>query len=67
MVPSQTNHDVAGYTVDELLSAAPEALGMKAFGERVVICLLDEITRKAMMYVSSKLISNLFVSNYLVC
>lgn len=52
MVPAQSNREVADTTVAELLSAAPEALGCKALGKRITICLLDETTRKAMMYVS---------------
>ncbi|KAF8966173.1 hypothetical protein BDZ97DRAFT_1658235 [Flammula alnicola] len=50
MVPAETNKEIAGYTVDELLSAAPKAFGVKAFGVRVVICLMDDIVRQAMMY-----------------
>lgn len=50
MVPAQSNRTVAGYTLDELLNAAPEKFGLKALGMRLSICLLDDITRKAMMY-----------------
>jgi len=50
MVPAQSNADVARYTLDELLAAAPGALGIKKFGEKVSICLMDDITRVAMMY-----------------
>ena len=51
MVPADTNREVAGYTVDELLGFVPETFGMKAFGERTVICLLEDIVRESMSYV----------------
>ncbi|KAF8883027.1 hypothetical protein BD779DRAFT_1444405 [Infundibulicybe gibba] len=49
MVPAQTNHDVAGYTVEELLYALPERFGIKNLGKRITTCLLDEPVRIAMM------------------
>ena len=55
MVPDPTNAEVAGYTMDELLSAVPETL--KTFSQRIAICLLDERVRISMMFV--KLISRL--------
>ena len=51
MVPADTNREVAGYTVDELLSFVPETFGVKAFGERIVICLLEDLVRESMSYV----------------
>jgi hypothetical protein len=51
MVPAETNRIVAGYTLDELLCPVPEAFGLRAFGVKIVVCLLDDITREAMMYV----------------
>lgn len=51
MVPAETNRVVAGYTLDELLCPVPEAFGLRAFGVKIVLCLLDGITREAMMYV----------------
>ncbi|KAF5319248.1 hypothetical protein D9619_008748 [Psilocybe cf. subviscida] len=50
MVPNETNHEVAEYTIEELLAAAPKAMGLRAFGERVVISLLEDFVRKAMIY-----------------
>ncbi|KAF8197134.1 hypothetical protein BJ912DRAFT_954888 [Pholiota molesta] len=50
MVPAETNRIVAGYTLDELLCPVPEAFGLRAFGVKIVVCLLDDITREAMMY-----------------
>lgn len=53
MVPDQTNHEVAEYTVEELLAPAPKVLGIRAFGERIVISLMEDLVRKAMMSVES--------------
>ncbi|KDR72939.1 hypothetical protein GALMADRAFT_73434 [Galerina marginata CBS 339.88] len=50
MVPADSNHELAGYTLDELLCAMPEAFGLKAFGVRVSVCLMDDIVREGMMY-----------------
>ncbi|KAJ2929427.1 hypothetical protein H1R20_g7656, partial [Candolleomyces eurysporus] len=52
MVPDETNNLVAGYTVAELLYAVPNKFGMKSFAERVVIALLEERVRIAMLYKS---------------
>jgi hypothetical protein len=49
MVPDETNNLVAGYTVAELLYAVPRKFGMKAFAERIVIALLEERVRIAML------------------
>lgn len=49
MVPDETNNLVAGYTVAELLYAVPKKFGMKSFAERVVIALLEERVRIAML------------------
>jgi hypothetical protein len=52
MVPADTNREVAGYTIDELLGFVPETFGLKAFGERTVICLMEDIVRESMLYVT---------------
>jgi hypothetical protein len=49
MVPAQSNHDVAGYTTEELLHAVPEMFGIKNFARRISICLLEERVRIAML------------------
>lgn len=49
MVPDESNNLVAGFTTGELLYAVPKALGLKAFGERIVIALLEERVRIAML------------------
>jgi hypothetical protein len=49
MIQDETNHEVAGYTVEELLAPAPKAFGLRAFGERIVISRLDNLVRKAML------------------
>ncbi|KIM48566.1 hypothetical protein M413DRAFT_20940 [Hebeloma cylindrosporum] len=50
MVPADTNKEVAGYTVEELLSPVPEAFGLKALGERMVICLMEDAVRESTSY-----------------
>ncbi|THU87659.1 hypothetical protein K435DRAFT_969803 [Dendrothele bispora CBS 962.96] len=50
MVPAQTNHDVAQYTLDELLYVVPIRFGLKEFARSLAISLLEDITREAMMY-----------------
>jgi len=52
MAPAPTNAEIAGYTIDELLSAAPETFGIKTLAQRIVICLLDDTVRVAMMFVN---------------
>jgi hypothetical protein len=49
MVPNETNKEVAYHTTQELICAVPEAFGLKAFAERVVITLLDDKLRVAFM------------------
>ena len=51
MIPAKVNHQVACYTMGELLSAVPEALGLKKFAENLSICLLEDRVREAMMLV----------------
>ena len=51
MVPADTNKEVGGYTVEELLSFVPETFGIKALGQRVVICLMEDAVRESMSYV----------------
>ncbi|THU80456.1 hypothetical protein K435DRAFT_785447 [Dendrothele bispora CBS 962.96] len=50
MVSAQTNHDVAQYTLDELLYAVPTRFGLREFARSLAISLLEDITREAMMY-----------------
>jgi hypothetical protein len=52
MVTADTNREVAGYTVDELISFVPENFGVKAFAERTVICLMEDVVRESMSCVS---------------
>ncbi|KAH9475208.1 Mycophenolic acid biosynthesis cluster protein B [Psilocybe cubensis] len=47
---TQSNHDLAGFTLEELLSAVPEFGGLKSFARRLAICAMDDIVREAMMY-----------------
>jgi hypothetical protein len=49
MVPAQTNHDVAIYTINELLHVVPEAFGIHAFAVRVILCLIEDPVRVAMV------------------
>ncbi|KAF8664838.1 hypothetical protein AX16_000679 [Volvariella volvacea WC 439] len=49
MVPAQTNHDVAQYTMEELLYIVPERFGLKNFARGLAICLLPDRVRVAMM------------------
>ena len=65
MVAAETNRELAGYTLDELLSFLPEAFGLKAVGERMVICVLEDIVRESMSYVPPPFkhaVSNFFIS-----
>jgi len=47
MVPADTNKEVAGHTIEELLNPIPETFGLKAFGKRVMICLMGDIVRES--------------------
>ncbi|KAF8151753.1 hypothetical protein B0H34DRAFT_139014 [Crassisporium funariophilum] len=49
MMQDEVNKEVAGYTLDELLVAVPDALGLKTFGQRVSVCLMEEPLRVAML------------------
>ncbi|KAJ8456283.1 hypothetical protein ONZ45_g18784 [Pleurotus djamor] len=49
MIPAKTNHQVSTATTNELLHAAPEALGIKAFLRRITACLVEDRVRTAMM------------------
>jgi hypothetical protein len=49
MVPATSNRDVAQFTVDELLHSVPTTFGIKALAQRIVVCLLEEPVRIAMM------------------
>jgi len=50
MVPADTNKEVAGYTVEELISFVPETFGVKALSRRIVICLMEDVVRESMLY-----------------
>ena len=52
MVPDPINAEVASYTLDELLFAVPEALGLKTFAQRISICLLNDSVRVSMLFVN---------------
>jgi hypothetical protein len=52
MVPDPINAEVASYTLDELLFAAPEAFGLKTFAQRISICLLEDVVRVSMLFVN---------------
>ncbi|PPR04673.1 hypothetical protein CVT24_011890 [Panaeolus cyanescens] len=49
MVPADSNLEVAQATIDELMSAAPEAFGIKSLGNRAIIAMLEDNVREAMM------------------
>ena len=54
MIPAETNKEVAGYTMTELLSAVPIRFGLRSFAVRVALCLLEDRVRVGMMYVYSQ-------------
>ncbi|KAJ2935068.1 hypothetical protein H1R20_g2078, partial [Candolleomyces eurysporus] len=49
MVPAESNHLVAGFTIGELIYAIPKKLGLKSFAERFVAALVEPRVRIAMM------------------
>jgi hypothetical protein len=49
MVPADSNYKTARHTLAELLAAVPEAFGLKAFAEKIAICLMEDRVREAMM------------------
>ena len=51
MIPYETNKEVAGYTMAQLLSAVPIRFGLWSFAARVALCLLEDRVRVGMMYV----------------
>lgn len=51
MIPAETNHKVACLTTEELLFGVPDVLGIKSFCRRITVCLLEDLTRDAMLYV----------------
>jgi hypothetical protein len=51
MVPSVTSRDLAEYTLGELLRAVPGAFGLRALARRMLLCLVDDRSRIAMMCV----------------
>ncbi|ESK92462.1 hypothetical protein Moror_4499 [Moniliophthora roreri MCA 2997] len=48
MYPAQTNHDVAWYTLEELIHVLPETLGVRNFARKLAIAMLDDNVREAM-------------------
>jgi len=50
MVPADTNKEVAGYTVEQLLDFVPETFGLKAFSTRILICLMEDVVRESTLY-----------------
>ena len=52
MVPDPLNAEVASYTLDELLFAVPEFLGLKTFAQRISICLIEDVVRVSMLFVN---------------
>ncbi|KAK1226004.1 hypothetical protein PQX77_000663 [Marasmius sp. AFHP31] len=50
MVPAQTNHDVANFTLEELIYVVPEAFGLKNFARKASIAILEDNVRIAMKY-----------------
>ncbi|KAF8906990.1 hypothetical protein CPB84DRAFT_337320 [Gymnopilus junonius] len=66
MVPADSNHDMVGNTIDELLTAVPNAFGLKAFAEKVVISLSDDNVREAMMYPKQSWPLKTCVSSFLI-
>ena len=50
MVPADTNKEVAGYTVEQLLDLVPETFGLKAFSKRIMICLMEDVVRESTLY-----------------
>ena len=54
MIPAETNKEVAGYTMTELLSAVPIRFGLRRFAVRVALCLLEDRVRIGMIYVYSQ-------------
>ena len=54
MISAETNKEVAGYTMAELLSAVPIPFGLPSFAVRVALCLLEDRVRVGMMYVFPK-------------
>jgi hypothetical protein len=49
MVPHPINHEVAGYTTEELLYAVPTAFRIRDWVEGLTVCMLDEPVRIAML------------------
>jgi len=49
MIPSPSSYETARHTLNELLAAIPKAFRLRAFAEKVAICLVEDIVRKAMM------------------
>lgn len=65
MVPAKTNELVATHTTAELISAIPEAFGLKRFVERCTICLLEDRVRTAMLQPAQPWYLHAFVSGSL--
>ncbi|KAJ3562037.1 hypothetical protein NP233_g9826 [Leucocoprinus birnbaumii] len=61
MVPNIVNHEVAGYTTEELLYAVPTAFGIRDWVEGLTVCMLDEPVRKAMLKPAQPLYKHLII------
>ncbi|KAL1741140.1 hypothetical protein HDZ31DRAFT_46073 [Schizophyllum fasciatum] len=49
MKPASSNYEVARHTTDELLFYLPKAFGIKDFARRMMICMLGDRVREAML------------------
>ena len=64
MIPAKVNHQAACSMMGELLSAIPEALGLKNFAKNLSICLLEDRLREAMMSVYLAISSSIILFIY---
>jgi hypothetical protein len=56
MVPNEINAVVAEQTINLVLQNVPDVLGLKYFGRQIVLCMLEERLRDAMLYVALQLV-----------
>ncbi|KAJ3563637.1 hypothetical protein NP233_g8816 [Leucocoprinus birnbaumii] len=61
MAPNILNHEVAGYTTEELLYPVPTAFGIRNWVEGLTVCMLDEPARKAMLKPAQPLYKHLII------
>ena len=52
LVPNKSSHTLADLSLDFLLQRFPEAYGIRQSVKSMVICFVDDKTRKAMMWVA---------------